>query len=87
MLHVRVVTTPGFTRRLLDRLAGLPGIRNLVVLEGAVRPSGDAVFFDVDRSAANPVFRALRSLGRRRRGGLSAQRALWARRYPLERAG
>jgi len=43
MLHIRVVTTPGLTGRLLDRLADLPGIRNLIVLEGAVRPSGDAV--------------------------------------------
>jgi len=53
MLNVRVVTTPGLTARLLGRLADLPGIRNLIVLEGAARPSGDAVFFDVDHSAAN----------------------------------
>jgi hypothetical protein len=62
MLHIRVVTTPGLTGRLLDRLADLPGIRNLIVLEGAARPSGDAIFFDVDHSAANPVFRELRGL-------------------------
>jgi uncharacterized hydrophobic protein (TIGR00271 family) len=62
MLHIRVVTTPGLTGRLLDRLADLPGIRNLIVLEGAARPSGDAIFFDVDHSAANPVFRELRAL-------------------------
>jgi hypothetical protein len=63
MLHIRVVTTPDLTARLLDRLADLPGIRNLIVLEGAARPSGDAIFFDVDHSAANPVFGALRALG------------------------
>jgi hypothetical protein len=62
MLHIRVVTTPGHTGRLLDRLADLPGVRNMIVLEGAARPSGDAVFFDVDHSAVNPVFRALRGL-------------------------
>jgi hypothetical protein len=62
MLHIRVVTTPGLTGRLLDRLAELPRIRNLIVLEGAARPSGDAIFFDVDHSAANPVFRELRGL-------------------------
>src|SRR5438045_4616201 len=62
MLHIRVVTTPGLTGRLLDRLADLPGIRNLIVLEGVARPSGDAIFFDVDHSAANSVFRALRGL-------------------------
>jgi hypothetical protein len=62
MLHIRVVTTPGLTGRLLGRLEDLPGLRNLIVLEGAARPSGDAIFFDVDHSAANPVFRALRGL-------------------------
>jgi hypothetical protein len=30
MLHIRLVTTPGLTGRLLDRLAELPGIRNLI---------------------------------------------------------
>src|SRR5439155_17823580 len=62
MLHIRVVTTPGLTGRLLGRLEDLPGLRNLIVLEGAARPSGDAIFFDVDHSAANPVFRELRGL-------------------------
>jgi hypothetical protein len=84
MLHVRVVTTPGLTGRLLDRLAGLPGIRNLVVLEGAVRPSGDAVFFDVDHSALLLNVVLLIVVGA---GGLSARRALWARRDPQERPG
>jgi hypothetical protein len=34
MLHIRVVTTPDLTGRLLGRLADLPGVRNLIVLEG-----------------------------------------------------
>jgi uncharacterized hydrophobic protein (TIGR00271 family) len=64
MLHVRVVSPPGVTARLLDRLADLPGVSNLVVLQGvAQRPDGDAVFLDVDDSTANPVFRMLRDLG------------------------
>ena len=54
MLHIRVVTAPGLTGRLLDRLADLPGVRNLIVLEGAARPSGDAIFFDVDHSCGQP---------------------------------
>jgi hypothetical protein len=52
MPHIRVVTTPGLTGRLLGRLEDLPGLRNLIVLEGAARPSGDAIFFDVDRRGA-----------------------------------
>jgi uncharacterized hydrophobic protein (TIGR00271 family) len=64
MLHIRVVSAPSVTGRLLDRLAGLSGIQNLIVLEGAARqPDGDAVLFDVRDSAANPVFRVLRGLG------------------------
>ena len=73
MLHVRVVTAPGLTGRLLDRLADLPGVRNLIVLEGAARPSGDAIFFDVDHSAANPVFRALRALGLDHDGAITVE--------------
>jgi hypothetical protein len=64
MLHVRVVSPPSVTGRLIGRLAGLTGVRNLIVLEGAAqRPDGDAVLFDLDQGAANPVFRALRGLG------------------------
>lgn len=64
MLHVRVVSPPGGIAPLLDRLAALAGIQNLIVLSGAARqPTGDAVFFDVRDDAANPVFRALRELG------------------------
>src|SRR3954447_20974012 len=52
MLHIRVVTAPGLTGRVVDRLFGLPGIRNLIVLEDAARLSpGDAVFLDVDHGA------------------------------------
>jgi uncharacterized hydrophobic protein (TIGR00271 family) len=74
MLHIRVVTAPGLTGRLLDRLADLPGIRNLIVLDDAARlPPGDAVFFDVDHSAANPVFRALRGLGLDHHGAIAVE--------------
>jgi len=59
MLHIRVVSPPSVTARLLDRLAVLPGVQNLIVLERAARrPDGDAVNFDVHDGAANPVFRA-----------------------------
>ena len=74
MLHVRIVSPPGVTGRLLDGLGGLPGVRNLIVLEGAAqRPDGDAVFLDVDHGAANPVFRALRGLDLDRDGAINVE--------------
>ncbi len=74
MLHIRVVSPATVTRLLLARLAVLPGIQNLIVLEGAARrPDGDAVLFDVQDSAANPVFRALRDLGLDRETPIAVQ--------------
>ena len=62
MLHVRVVSPPGATEALIEKLSADPGIRNLVVLPGAARqPPGDAVQFDVLTRFANPVLRKLRA--------------------------
>ena len=74
MLHVRVVSPPSVTGRLLETLADHPGLENLIVLEGAARrPGGDAVLFDVHRSAANAVFRELRGLGLDRDGAITVE--------------
>jgi uncharacterized hydrophobic protein (TIGR00271 family) len=62
MLHVRVVSPPGSTDHLVERLTADPGIRNLVVMRGAARrPEGDAVQFDLLTRFANPVLRELRA--------------------------
>jgi uncharacterized hydrophobic protein (TIGR00271 family) len=62
MLHVRVVSPPGSTDHLVERLSGDPGVRNLVVMRGAARrPDGDAVQFDLLTRFANPVLRELRA--------------------------
>jgi uncharacterized hydrophobic protein (TIGR00271 family) len=74
MLHIRVVTPRDRTGVLLDALTTLHGISNLVVSDGSGRrPDGDAVQFDVDNKAANPVFRTLRRLGLDRGGGITVQ--------------
>ena len=58
--HVRLVSPPDDTERLVGLLAGDPGISNLVVLPGtARRPDGDAVQFDVRSESANSLFREL----------------------------
>jgi uncharacterized hydrophobic protein (TIGR00271 family) len=63
VLHVRVVSPPERTARLVAALAADPGVQNLVVLKGAARrPDGDAVQFDVLNRSANPVLRELRAL-------------------------
>jgi uncharacterized hydrophobic protein (TIGR00271 family) len=62
MLHVRVVSPPGSTEDLVERLAADPGISNLVVLPGAARcPDGDAVQFDLAIQFANPVLAEVRA--------------------------
>jgi uncharacterized hydrophobic protein (TIGR00271 family) len=74
-LHIRVVSPAAVTGSLLARLEALPGIQNLIVLDGAARrPDGDAVLFDVDDGAANPVFRALRDLGLGRGDPIAVER-------------
>jgi uncharacterized hydrophobic protein (TIGR00271 family) len=62
MLHVRVVSPPGSTDDLVERLSADPGVRNLVVMRGAARrPDGDSVQFDLLTRFANPVLRELRA--------------------------
>jgi uncharacterized hydrophobic protein (TIGR00271 family) len=59
-LHVRLVSPPDQTERLVGLLAADSGVSNLVVLPGtARRPAGDAVQFDVRSQSANSVFRQL----------------------------
>ena len=63
MIHVRVVSPPELTERLLPALAADPGVKNVIVLSGvSLRPDGDAVQFDVLPSSANAVMRQLREL-------------------------
>jgi uncharacterized hydrophobic protein (TIGR00271 family) len=64
MLHIRVVSPPELTDRLVGRLSADPGVVNLVVMRAAaVQPAGDAVQFDVLRGAANSVLEQLGLLG------------------------
>jgi uncharacterized hydrophobic protein (TIGR00271 family) len=73
VLHIRIVSPPAATPRLVSRLAADPGVLNLVVLPGAaVRPAAntepdlpaqDAVQFDVTGASANAVLAQLRQLG------------------------
>jgi uncharacterized hydrophobic protein (TIGR00271 family) len=73
-LHVRLVSPPNLTGRLLDGLTATEGVRNLVVLPRAARrPAGDAIQFDLLAGSANGVFRQLRGLELDRRGSVSIE--------------
>jgi uncharacterized hydrophobic protein (TIGR00271 family) len=64
MLHIRVVTPPALTERLVARLRSDAGVSKLVILPGAaVLPAGDAVQFDIARAAANPLLAYMRDAG------------------------
>jgi uncharacterized hydrophobic protein (TIGR00271 family) len=76
VLHVRVVSPPDLTPRLVTGLTGEPGVRNLVVLPGAATcPDGDAVQFDLLNESANPVLRQLRGLHQDGRGSVTVGEA------------
>ncbi|MFZ0049604.1 MAG: DUF389 domain-containing protein [Streptosporangiaceae bacterium] len=68
MLHIRVVSPPAVTGRLLTLLRADDGVINLVVLPAAApgaagTQAADAVQFDVFSAGANGVLRQLRDLG------------------------
>jgi uncharacterized hydrophobic protein (TIGR00271 family) len=69
VLHIRVVSSPAATPRLVSLLRAQRGVLNLIVLPGAaVGPApdsaaGDALQFDVTTAAANGVLGRLRELG------------------------
>jgi uncharacterized hydrophobic protein (TIGR00271 family) len=71
VLHLRVVSPPELTPRLVMALHAEPGVHNLVVLPGAARrPEGDALQFDLLNESANPVLRQLRRLDLSTRGSV-----------------
>jgi uncharacterized hydrophobic protein (TIGR00271 family) len=72
-LHIRVISPAGTTDALVTALISMPGVSKLVVLPGARQPSGDAVQFDVDPSAANAILRRLHDLGVHRHAPIAVQ--------------
>lgn len=71
MIHVRMVSPPDLTDRIVALLAGDPSVLNLIVQPGAARnPDGDAIVCDVLTGAANDVLRALRAVHLDSRGSI-----------------
>ncbi|GJF34837.1 hypothetical protein KNE206_75370 [Kitasatospora sp. NE20-6] len=71
MIHVRAVSPPDLTDRVVGLLAGDPCVLNLIVSPGAARnPDGDAIACDVLTGAANEVLKSLRAVHLDRRGSI-----------------
>ncbi len=72
MLHLRVITPPDLSDRLIDALTDNPGVAHLVVHRGAaLDPPGDEVTADIARESANEVIDTLKELGVKERGAIT----------------
>jgi hypothetical protein len=75
MLHVRVIAPSESTLEVLRLLETNPAVTHLCVTEnGARKPSGDVVSFDVARESATEVLQALRDLGLEQKGAIVVER-------------
>ncbi|GAA3452827.1 MULTISPECIES: DUF389 domain-containing protein [Dactylosporangium] len=74
MLHLRVISPPEATERVVGLLNREAGATNVIVMPGAARePAGDVVLADVVRESASPVLSALRELGIEERGSIAIE--------------
>jgi uncharacterized hydrophobic protein (TIGR00271 family) len=72
MLHLRIITPPALTARVLQELTEDPGVTHITTDPGAAtQPPGDLVSCDVVRASVNPLLRRLRSAGVTERGGIT----------------
>jgi uncharacterized hydrophobic protein (TIGR00271 family) len=71
VIHIRAVSPPDVTPRLVESLEGNAGVLNLIVLKGVARgPDGDSVQFDVITAEANRVLDELHDLELAQRGSI-----------------
>jgi uncharacterized hydrophobic protein (TIGR00271 family) len=74
MLHLRIITPPDRTDRVVDLVRETAAATHIVVLPGAARdPAGDVVLCDVVREGASAVLSALRHLGIEKSGAISVE--------------
>ncbi|MFF3441004.1 DUF389 domain-containing protein [Streptosporangium sp. NPDC002721] len=74
MLHLRVISPPELSGKVLEVLDGCVGVVNIVVFPGAARsPAGDLLQFDIARESANEVIDHLQDLGLHAEGSIAAE--------------
>ena len=72
MLHLRIITPPELTARVLQELADDPGVTHITTDPGAAtQPPGDLITCDVVRASVNPLLRRLRAAGVAEHGGIT----------------
>ncbi len=75
MLHIRVVSPPSLSGKVIAQLESHVAVHNLVVLPGAARhPVGDLIQFDVAREGANQIIADLRDLDLHTVGSITLER-------------
>ncbi|MGW4893063.1 DUF389 domain-containing protein [Kitasatospora sp. NPDC004240] len=76
LIHLRLISPPGLSDELVDRLTANRQVLNVVRYRATVRnPPGDALECDVIRGAANEVLGFLRELGVDREGSITVNDA------------
>ncbi|MGA6162339.1 DUF389 domain-containing protein [Amycolatopsis magusensis] len=74
MLHLRAVSPPEKTERVLELLSEHRGATHLVLLKGAaVQPAGDVVEADIARESADDIIDGLCELGLDHTGGITLE--------------
>lgn len=74
VLHLRIFSPAGLTQDVIGALDQDPAVSSLAVVRGAsLQPSGDLLFADVAREAANDVIDRLHNMGLQRGGSLAIE--------------
>jgi uncharacterized hydrophobic protein (TIGR00271 family) len=74
MVHLRIVSPPDITARVMEVLTGSDAVINIIRLDGAAqRPDGDAVLCDVAREEASVVLGDLKALDLHERGSITLE--------------
>jgi uncharacterized hydrophobic protein (TIGR00271 family) len=74
MIHLRIVSPPDVTDRVMEVLTGSDAVINIIRFDGAAqRPDGDVVLCDVAREDASVVLSELKGLGLHERGSITLE--------------
>ncbi len=74
MIHLRIVSPPDLTERVMQLLIGAPAVINIIEIGGAARkPDGDVILCDVAREDASVILGELKALKVHERGSITLE--------------